>query len=240
MYNLGTILLLANGALTVLFTSVAYTTCIMHHRNKDIFLFLLLSKICVFFLFSKGSLMKRAIEQKYATFVVVYEILCSLYLHHIGSLGSDETAVIMLMNGLYLLSILLGIYNTHRHVPYTTYRRLLSGEMDILYYNVTLSAEILVFISQFSCALYLISDNSLISKGIIIAFLILSIWGSGRYLVCSAASVVLWAFKDVLLLQSVSGITLFVSSAVTLGVLLADNYLSWSIRNPFPKRIPLE
>ncbi|KAI5192817.1 hypothetical protein NEMIN01_2233 [Nematocida minor] len=239
MYNISTLLLLGNSSLTVLFVSIVYAACVKN-SNKDLFLFLLLSKICTFFLFSRGILLQRTVDQKYAIYVVVYEMLSILYLYHISLLAFVHMATLLWSNSAYILTILLGIYNTYIQHSWRRHRRLLSGEIDILYYNLTVSSEILSFISRFASSLYLMSDNTVVSKILILSYLVINMWGTGGCLLASSAFIVLWSFKDVLLAQSISGITLFVLTSIKFGFLLADRYLQWSIKNASPKRIALE
>ncbi|KAH9387018.1 uncharacterized protein NEMAJ01_1914 [Nematocida major] len=240
MYSLSTTLLLLHGSLTVLSLSVARSVCFLQEKNKEVFLFLLLSKICSFFLFSKGTLLGRTIEQKYAAFVTVFEILSGGYLSHVEKMRVLDASLLVFVNGLSLWGILAGIHNTHMQVPYKTQRRLLSGEMEILCYNITTAGEILLFISQFACTLYIISETPVVSKVVVSVFLLQSIWGSGRALIFCNVMANLWAFKDVLISPSMCSISLFVSSTATLGALLAGNYLSWSMRNPTAQRVTVE
>ncbi|EHY66617.1 hypothetical protein NERG_00257 [Nematocida ausubeli] len=238
MHNLGTFLLLTIGALTVLFLSVAYFECMVESSKHDLFTFFLLSKICTFLLFVKGVLVKRTLHLKYAIYIILHSILSGIYMHHINKIPITFLSEVIALDGVYLLCMLLGIYNSHAQRQLKN--RLLSGELEILHYNIIVTNGIMVFITQFAAFIYLMSENTLFSKSAVVIFLVHTQCKRNKYLVYTAGLIAACAFKDVLLAQSISAISLFISSGALFSALFIGDYLEWNIRKISLKRITIE
>lgn len=238
MEDVSTILLLANGSLSVLFISVVYYASI-NSREKDLLLFYSLSKLCSFFLFSKGILLRRETEQKYSIYIVVYEIVLSFYLFYTGKVSLFHMSNISWADSGFIGIIVLGVYSTQAQRP-PREKRLLSGEIDIVHYTLSIALENILFISRFSCFFYLICDNCFLSRGIVLFYLTVSTLGGNRWIIWGSSLVSIVAFKDILLLQSISSISLFIPGVTTFFLSLGNRYLEWANTNTVNRRAVIE
>ncbi|KAI5129501.1 hypothetical protein NEPAR08_1651 [Nematocida parisii] len=238
MRNLDTFLLLTAGALTILCLAVAYSACIEEKMDKDSFIFFVLNKTCTFLLFSKGILIEKTIYQKYSIYLTIYTMIACIYLSHMEKLSVSPISIIIAVDGTSLLFILLGIHNIHKERQLKS--ALLSGELEILHYTLGKTNEILLFISQFACLVYIMSTNYVLSKIVVVLFLLHTFYKENKYLPYTTGTVVALTFKDIVLCASISNITLFISSAITLGFLIINNYLAWNIKRVSVKRTSIE
>ncbi|KAI5180467.1 hypothetical protein NEOKW01_0771 [Nematocida sp. AWRm80] len=210
--------------------------------SKNTYLYLLLSKICSFFLYVRGFLNNRITEQKYVLFIIVYETISMIYLLMTNEVSRGIIKIIMWCNTICIILLLLGIFSIKRHLPWRVYKRLMTTEMDIVMYHIGNSIEIVHFISQYSSVLYVLSDNLLWIKVVVVVFLYLTAMKySNRMILLIQSIVSVISFMEIVFESSISRISLFVPSVLHVFLLGTEYQFGWKrVFLHVPKRISIE
>ncbi|OAG29519.1 hypothetical protein NEDG_00652 [Nematocida displodere] len=234
------LLLLAGFLFSLLYVFVAAKECL---GSVDVLCALSLAKLCAFFLHCKGYLHGRTTELRYSLFVVVFEILSVVYLKRVAlfPLSVATTSVLIWINAFLLLLLLVNIIHALRALPWRAYKRLLSGELDMLSYHIRLSASSLLFILQYALVIHLISTNKIYTKAITGALLLMvSLDAQYRNIAVMTSLVSFFTFKDILLSHNLSTIGVFVAAVPATVFLLIDVHLQWIHPKLAPRRVSLE
>lgn len=196
------------------------------HTESVIFLVLL--RLCSFFLLCKGVLNGHTIEQKYSIFLCVYDILSVLYLFSWGSLVVPAVQLLIWGDVLQIIIGVIGVIHMRRSLPWRKYKRLLSGEIDMFCHLVKASCDIFCFIFFYASFTYLLSRNPVPMKLFVILLLFLiNASFSADYVIGCASVLGMAAFREILYNQNISNISLFLCLLGVVVFLSINMHLKW-------------
>ncbi|KAI5172760.1 hypothetical protein NEFER03_1792 [Nematocida sp. LUAm3] len=217
------------GTLSVLGISLAALGCLKNSLTNNCFTHILLTEICIFFLFCKGALHERTIERKFSLFVCIYFILSLIYLFFSKSISIFIVIFLIWISSLQIFSIFLSIIFLRKELPWRRYKRMLPGDMDMFCYHLNISSSTSLFILQFSSISYFFSTHLSYLHFLLSILLIASQVSSSQILLSSITFLSsLFSFKELLISHTVANISLFFSSLLATAFLLTKRYIKWN------------
>ncbi|KAI5187388.1 hypothetical protein NEHOM01_2138 [Nematocida homosporus] len=234
--------LLAAGILSLAALWLAFTEYSGRQSGTDKLTFLVLLNLCSFFLFTKGILHERTLEQKYALFVVVFAILSFWYLYSQNGITVLTFQLLVWLYSAYIVVIGASIIYLRKSLPWRSYKRLLSGELDLFCYHIGLSCEVLFFIAQYAAFAYLLSTNPIGIKLLLVIWLVTGRgWPKSDALLVLTSLLCLCAFTSLLDRPNLSGISIFAATLTKSVFLYLHRQFQWTaLPTAPPRRVSVE